>query len=280
MRSVARLRRPTSPSAAGGGFSLAGLYCSLILLFLYAPIIVIAVFSFEGSGRGTLPINSLSTRWYREVFASSALRDAFVASAVVALVSTVITVLIGTLAAFALWRRRSRLSPLIVVLAVAPVAMPPLVLGVSLLSFFDLIAMPLSLRTVIIGHALLSMPFVLLTVAARLSTFDASLLEAARDLGATPWQVLWRVTYPLVRVSLFGAALLALALSASEFVVTLFTIGGQDTVPVSVWGQMRRGVSPSVNAISTLLLLATLVVVVVTQRLTGAGLAPVGDTED
>ena len=145
-------------------------------------------------------------------------------------------------------------------------------LGIALLSMFKVLSIPLSLWTVIVGHLLITIPIVLLTLNARLSNFDPSLEEAARDLGATPLQVFSRVTFPLIRPSIVGACLLVLALSFDEFIVTFYTMGPQTTVPLVIWGQMRRGVSPEVNAISTVLLLVTLALILLTRRLGGATL--------
>jgi ABC-type spermidine/putrescine transport system permease subunit II len=176
-------------------------------------------------------------------------------------------VILGTLAALAFFRRRSRLNAPITVLAVLPIALPPLVLGIALLSLFKAMGITLSLTTVTIAHVLLTAALVLLVVNARLANFDRSIEDAARDLGATPVQTFRKVTFPLIRSSVFGAMLLVLAISLDEFIVTLFTIGPDNTVPVVIWGQMRRGISPTVNAISAILLTVTVAVVLLTRWL-------------
>ena len=247
-------------------------YCFLLLLFLFAPTITILIFSFDGSGRGSLPLGALSAKWYRESFGDSLVRDSFKYSAIVAGSAALIAIVLATLGALALYRHRSRLAAPIIVFVALPLALPPLVLGIALLSFFHVIGLQLSLMTVTIGHLLITMPIVLLTLNARLSNFDRSFEEAARDLGARPWQMFLKVTFPLIRPSVVGAGLLVLAFSLDEFIVTLYTIGPRNTVPLLIWGQMRIGVSPSVNAISTVLLLATLVLVVVMKRLGGMAL--------
>lgn len=258
--------------------SWSGVYCSLLLLFLFAPVFTIVLFSFDDSGRGSLPLGTLSFRWYESVFGSSQLATAFQHSLMVAATAGAISLALGTLAAFALWRRRSRLNPAVMGIAIAPIAMPPLVLGIALLTLYKAGGITLSLATVVIAHVLITVPFVLLTVSARLSNFDPAVEDAARDLGATPFGVFRKITFPLTRGSLFGAGLLAFALSLDEFIVTLLTIGSQDTLPVVIWGQMRRGISPNVNAISTLLLAATIVLVMVTRKVSGATLSPSGES--
>lgn len=253
------------------------IYCAVMLLFLFAPIATIVLFSFDDSGRGSLPLGSLSFKWYDNVLGDGQLVSAFKNSIGVAVVATSVSLALGTLASFALWRRRSRLNLPLTALAVAPVALPPLVLGIALLTLFKAAGVTLSLATVTVGHILITLPFVLLIVTARLSNFDPALEDAARDLGASASQVFRRVTFQLIRGSVIGAGLLAVALSLDEFIVTLLTIGTQDTLPVLVWGQMRRGVSPNVNAISTLLLAVTIALVWVTRRVSGLSLSPMAD---
>jgi spermidine/putrescine transport system permease protein len=141
----------------------------------------------------------------------------------------------------------------------APLILPGLFLGVALLSFFTEIGMQTSLTTVIIGHALVTLPFVVLIVNARLMNLDQSIAEAARDLGATPFQAYRKIIFPLVRPAIFGAILLAVAWSFDEFIITFFTIGGQSTLPILIWGLLRQGIDPSVNAIASIILGTTIV---------------------
>lgn len=249
------------------------IYCCALLAFLFAPTLAIVVFAFETSGKGTLPIDGFGLRWFRQVFSDPVTVRAFRASAIVAIVTASIAVVIGTLASYALFRRRSRWGQGLLAAATLPLAFPYLVIGISLLSMFHFLGVRLSLATVTVGHLLITLPAVIVTISARFSTFDPALEEAARDLGASAWRTFRSVTFPLIRPSVIGAGLLALALSLEEFIVTLFTIGGDSTVPIVIWAQMRRGVSPAVNAISTLLLVTTVVLVVATRKLTGATLA-------
>jgi spermidine/putrescine transport system permease protein len=253
---------------------LTNLYCWGILLFLFAPTLAIILFSFDASGTGIFPPHSFSFRWYREAVSDPVITSAFWNSVIVGVAAVVIAIVVGTLAAFAFHSRRTRASGVVMGLVVLPLALPPLVLGISLLSLFNALNIRLSLMTVTIGHLVLVIPVVLLTLVARLSNFDDSLIEAARDLGASPWTTFRRVTLPLIRPSMIGAALLVLAISLDEFIVSSFTIGTQNTVPIVIFGQMRRGVSPAVNAISVVLLTITLILVAVTRRVSGTTLSP------
>ncbi len=244
------------------------IYVWAVLVFLFAPVITVVAFSF--SQNGDLPLSHLTTRWYRDVFSSSLYGPAFVASAEVALAVCLVAVTIGVLAALAFHHFKSPIGTAMIGLSVLPIGLPPLVLGIALISMFQVTHITLSLSTVAVGHLLLTIPVVLLTLHAAFANFDDSVEEAARDLGASPIKTFWVVTFPIIRPSVIGAALLVLAVSLDEFIVTLFTIGAQSTVPITIWGEMRIGVSPSVNALSTLLLAGTVLLVILTMRLTGA----------
>ena len=244
------------------------IYVVALLAFLFAPVLTIVVFSFDKSGVGTFPLTGFTLDWYRELGGDDGIRSAALNSIIVAGACAFVTVLLGTAAAFALTRYRVRASGSFTALLALPIMLPGLLVGVALLSFFSWIHLPLSLLTVTIGHVLVTLPFVVLTMNARLTGFDRSVEEAARNLGATPWQTFRRITFPLIRASIMGSALLVAALSLDEFIVTFFTIGAENTLPTVIWGQMRRGVSPTVNAISTLMLLSTSLLMIVARRFT------------
>lgn len=256
-----------------GRLTLIG-YCWGVLVFLFAPTAAIILFSFDASGTGIFPPHHFTFHWYHVVFTDSVITAGFENSGIVAGAAVVIALVLGTLAAFGLHGRKSLFNSTLTVFVVLPLALPPLVLGIALLTLFDLLGVRLSLTTVTIGHVLIVVPIVLLTLNARLSNFDPSLIEAARDLGASPWTTFRRVTFPLIRPSMVGAALLVLALSLDEFIVTSFTIGTQNTAPIVIFGQMRHGLSPSVNAMSVVLLTITLLLVIVTRRISGTTLVP------
>ena len=151
--------------------------------------------------------------------------------------------------------------------ALLPAITPVLVVAVALAVFFDAIGVRMSLSTALVGHCLIALPFVVLTMRARLDAFDFSVLDAARDLGASPLRAFRDVTLPLIRPAILGAALISVALSLDEFVITSFTIGGDQTLPTLIWAKMRRGVDPSVNALATLILCGTLLAGMLSYRL-------------
>lgn len=242
------------------------LYSGLLIAFLFAPIVIIVIFSFDRVGVGTFPLSGFSTHWYRELASDPIFKAAAKNSAIVAVATAAISVVFGTLSAFALVRYRVRFAGAFTGLALLPIALPGLLLGVALLAFFSRLHVQLSLLTVIVGHVLLTLPFVVLVMISRLNGFDRSLEDAARDLGASPFETFRHVTFPLIRPSVIGSALLVAALSLDEFIVTFFTIGPENTLPIVIWGQMRQGVSPTVNAISTIMLFTTLVLVLVVRK--------------
>jgi spermidine/putrescine transport system permease protein len=239
-----------------------------LLAFLFAPVLTIVLFSFDTAGVGTFPLQGLTLDWYRELAGDSAILAAAVNSAIVALACALVTVLLGTTAAFALTRYLVRGAGGMTAALSLPVMLPGLLVGVALLSFFSFVGLRLSLLTVTIAHVLVTLPFVVLTMNARMAGFDQSVEEAARNLGATPLQTFRHVTFPIIRASVLGSALLVAALSLDEFIVTFFTIGADNTLPTVIWAQMRRGVSPTVNAISTIMLLATFLLMIVARRFT------------
>jgi len=227
----------------------------LVVAYLYAPIAVIVIFSFTTSPRLSMPIEGLTLAWYANAFANPLISTALRNSLILAIISAVLSGAMG--AAFAFWLvtlKRARVRATLLTASLMPAIVPLLVIGIALAVFFRGIGMQQGLLNAAIGHVLVSLPFVVLTMNARLETFDFSVLEAARDLGATPSRAFRDITFPLIRPSVIGAAMLAAALSLDEFVVTWFNVGNQQTVPVLVWGLMRRGVDPSINAIATVLL--------------------------
>ncbi len=230
-------------------------FVSLVVAYLYAPVAVIVIFSFSTSPRLSMPIDGLTLDWYSAAFSNPLISTALRNSLTLATISAILAGVAG--AAFAFWLvslKRPRLKATMLTASLMPAIVPLLVIGIALAVFFRVLGMHQGLFNAAIGHVLVSLPFVVLTMSARLETFDFSVLEAARDLGATPRRAFLDITLPLIRPSVIGAAMLAAALSLDEFVVSWFNIGNQQTVPVLVWGLVRRGIDPSINAIATVLL--------------------------
>lgn len=245
-----------------GVFTIAG------LVFLWAPLLLVFLFSLHSTGSLTFPFEGFSTRWYDEVFSSEEIRTAARNSLTVAISTAIVTLILGTLAAYGLTRTSSRLRGPLSLLFFLPITLPGLFIGISLLVVFTRVQFSLSLLTVTIAHLVYVFPFFFLVARAALERLDPALEETATDLGASRWTVFRRVTLPQVWPVLVGAASLAFALSFDEFVITFFVIGPDSTLPMYIWSSLRRTIDPSINAISSLLLAFTILLFVVTFLLT------------
>ena len=253
---------PGRRSPITGAFTIAG------LVFLWTPLLIVMLFSLHSTGSLTFPFEGFSTRWYDEVFSSDEIRAAARNSLIVASSTAIVTLLLGTLAAYGLTRSSSRLRGPLSVLFFLPITLPGLFIGVALLVAFSRVQFSLSLLTVTIAHLVYVFPFFFLVARAALERLDPALEETATDLGASRWTVFRRVTLPQVWPVLVGAACLAFALSFDEFVITFFVIGPDSTLPMYIWSSLRRTIDPSINAISSLLLAFTMLLFVVTFLLT------------
>jgi spermidine/putrescine transport system permease protein len=246
---------------------LLAVYTALVYLFLWGPIAVLAVFSFN-AGRQTAIWRGFTLDWYRRLLANDALQGSVRNSLTTAALTMVIATAIGTLAALALRRTSFPGRGATLALLFLPMVIPEVVLGAALLTFFGTIGLRLSLVTVIIAHVVFSVSYVALVVRARLAGLDPALEEAARDLGAGPVETFRRVTLPLITPGIAASALLVFTLSIDDYVVTSFVAGvGATTLPLHVYSMLRVGVTPEVNAVSTLLLAGTIVLIVAAQRL-------------
>jgi spermidine/putrescine transport system permease protein len=237
-------------------------FVSAVMLYLYLPVAVTVLFSFANSPRLSLPIEGLTLDWYRRALDNPLIVTALRNTAVLALISAAGGCLMGTAFAFGVLKlRKAAARRALMGLSLLPAIVPLLVIGIALAVFFRTLGSRPGLFNAAMGHVLVSLPFVVLTLNSRLETFDFSVLEAARDLGATPMRAFLDITFPLIRTSVIGAGLLAAALSLDEFVLTWFNVGTELTAPVLIWGLMRRGVDPSINALASMLLGALLVLI-------------------
>jgi spermidine/putrescine transport system permease protein len=237
-----------------------------VYLFLYIPLAVVVLFSFNDSKLNAEWVG-FTLDWYQKLFANAEMLTAARNSLFIAVVAAFAATVLGTMAGIAMHRYRSKVLPF---LTLTPVAMPEILLGVSLLIFFISVFgdESLSLLTVIIAHTTFCIGFVAIIVRARLSGMDESIFEAARDLGATPWQTFRLVTLPLIMPGVIAGALMAFTLSIDDFVITFFTAGaGVPTLPLTIYTMIKVAVTPEVNAVSTLLMLLTLTMIVVAGRL-------------
>jgi len=235
------------------------LWALVALGFLYLPVVLLVLFSFEDSKTIGFPITGLSLRWYLGLPEKTTLIGAVANSILVAAVVAVVATIVGTMAAFPLVRGGLRWPGGVRVLFTMPIMLPGLLIGVGLVTFvFGALKLrSLGLLPVVAGHLVLTMPFVVLIVAARLQGFDRRLEWAAEDLGAAPPTVIRRIVLPLIFPAILAAALLSVTLSIDEFVVTFFTIGSQVTLPIYIYTQIKFGVTPEINAVATLILLGT-----------------------
>ena len=243
------------------------LLAAAIFLFLYLPILILVIYSFnQNSVVGVW--TGFSTRWYAELLQDRALMNSFRVSLWVAFWSTAISTVLGTLAAMALERYRFRGKLTFDATMYLPIIIPDIVMALSALLFFVLVAVPLSRYTILVAHVAFNISFVAVVVRGRLAEMDRGLEEAAADLGANTWTTFRRVTLPLLMPAIVSAALLAFTLSLDDFVITFFVAGpGSTTLPVRVYSMIKFGVTPEVNAISTLMLLGSTVLVVVSLLL-------------
>ena len=241
---------------------------ALFVLFLISPLALVVIFSFTDRTLTNFPMNGVSLRWWLEMFQHRQFADALGNSLTIGLSVGIASAAIGTLAAIGLGQLPPRHSTLMMAALCLPLMLPPLVLAVSLLTFYVEIGLRPSLLTVILSHLLFTQPFVILVVHARLATFDYRVVESARDLGATPIKAFLTVTLPIIRPTIIGAALVAIALSFDDFIITFFTIGSGNTLPTLVWGMIRTGLTPMVNAIGTLIILITIGSILVALALT------------
>ena len=249
---------------AGLARALYGAWAVFIYVFLFAPIVLLVAFSFNANKYGTFPFTGWTTTWYSQVFSDYQIRDALTTTIQVALAVTLISTVVGTAAAFPLVRARLPFRSGVRIGLTLPIMIPGLLIGVSLLILFtSVFHFQLSPWTAVIGQAVYTTPFVLLLVAARLQGFDPALERAASDLGANTFNRLRRVVLPLIMPAIFAGALFAFTLSLDEFIITLFLIGGHNTLPIYIYTQVKFGITPEVNALATLLLAASLVLIAI-----------------
>jgi spermidine/putrescine transport system permease protein len=232
-------------------------YVVFVLIYTLIPIAVMVLYGFNQapSGRLTFAWNGFTLEWYRHVFDIPDLTEALVHSLEIATLSTLIATAIGTPAALALARYRFRARALGDLVILADIAAPSVVVGASLLGFFVYFGVPRGFTTILIAHVAFNIAFVVVVVQARVTDLDQALIDAAQDLGASPWVAFWKVTFPLIFPGILAAALLAFALSIDDFIITSFVAGQTLTFPLWVYGAVKVGIPPQVFVIGTLIFL-------------------------
>ena len=234
----------------------------IVFLFLYLPILVVVIFSFNRGDQITI-WEGFSMRWYTSLFKNSDVWRACKNSLMIAGTATILSTIIGTAAALAIEKHRFRFKIPISNTLYLPIIIPDIVLAIALLTFFSQLKIRLNLYTVIIAHVVFNIAYVTIIVRARLQGYDQTIEEAALDLGANHWQTFYRITLPIISPGVIGGALLAFTLSIDDFVITFFTAGiGYTTLSVYIYNSLKFGITPEINAISTMLLFNSIIFII------------------
>jgi spermidine/putrescine transport system permease protein len=257
----------TPPATNSRRLRWLSLHTALVFAFLYLPIAVLILYSFNGQGVGGFPPHHLTFDWYRMLFSDAAIWDSVLNSLQVAFAAMFISLAFGIPAALALDRAHFPGKALFRRLVLLPLILPGIITGLSLLMLFNLASKHLDLTTIILGHGTALISVATTEVFAGLQKLDRTQEEASLDLGANYWQTFWRVTVPNLKLPIIGAALLIFTLSMDEVAVSFFLIGRDNTLPLEIWGRLRRGITPEINAISTIIFVFSLATIVVWYRL-------------
>jgi spermidine/putrescine transport system permease protein len=243
------------------------LHATAVFGFLYLPIVVLIVYSFNGESVGGFPPSGWTLRWYRILFDDEALWSSVINSLLVAGAAVAISILFGLPAALALDRSSFPGKALFRRLVLLPLILPGIITGLSLLTVLATVGMKLSLFTIALGHGTALISVAVTEISAGLQKFDRAQEEASFDLGAGQWRTFWHITVPNLKLSIIAAVLLIFTLSMDEIAVTFFLIGRDNTLPLEIWSRLRRGITPEINAVSTLIFGLSLVTTVLWYRL-------------
>lgn len=244
---------------------LSGLYLGIIFFLMYLPVAVVILFSFNES---KLPVRftGFSLKWYQELFRDSAMLEALGNSLILGVLSCLVAAAIGTLGAVGLSRIHWKTKGAMEYLSILPLMIPEIILGMVLMAFFYLLNIPFGMLTLLLGHTVFCVPYILMEVKARLAGMDPSLEEAARDLGAGSFRAFRDITLPLIMPAVVSGSLLAFAMSMDDVVISIFVNGPRiSTLPVKVYTQLKTGVTPEINALCTLMLAATVLILLIYQ---------------
>jgi spermidine/putrescine transport system permease protein len=240
-------------------------YAAAIYVFIFLPVLVLMLFSLQGSQIPVPPFNGPSLRWYAQVLGDGGVIEALWNSVLVAALSSAVAVLLGFLAAYGFARFTFRGSAVLRGLLTAPLAVSYLIIGMGLLVTFNALAFPKSLLAVGVGHVVINLPLAFAIVYSQLGDHQINIERAARDLGASDWQVLWLITAPMLWPALFAAFFLSMTFSWDEFVIAFLLTRFEVTLPVEIWNMMRGGLSPGTNAIGSLVFLISVAFVLAVE---------------
>ncbi|MGI6667226.1 MAG: ABC transporter permease [Bacillota bacterium] len=242
-----------------------GVYLGIILALMYIPILLVIIYSFNES-RISSVWSGWSLRWYRELFRDRDIMEAMTNSLVLATVSSLSAAVIGTLAAVGMPKADLRSKGIIEYLSTLPIMIPEIILGMVFLVYFTLIKLPFGMVTLTVAHTSFCIPYVYMLVKARLVGIDKSYAEAAKDLGATEWNVFWDITLPLILPAITSGVLLAFAMSLDDVVISVFVTGvNTNTLPLKIYTQLKTGVTPKINALCTLMFGSTMLIVLLSS---------------
>ena len=257
----------TTPANSSQRAPFLAAYSLLVFAFLYLPIVVLILYSFNQGGVGGFPPKQFTLHWYQQLFADGSIWDSVLNSLLVALGAVALSLTLGLLAALALDRASFPGKSLFRRLVLLPLVLPGIITGLSLLMFVDRLGIRLSLLSVFLGHGTALISVATTELFAGLQKMDRAQEEASLDLGATPWQTFWRITLPNLKLSLIASALLIFTLSMDEIAVTFFLLGRENTLPLEIWARLRRGITPEINAISTLIFFASVILILIWYRI-------------
>lgn len=243
------------------------IYAAIIYSFLYIPIIVLVIYSFNDSKLNAV-WKGFTFDWYAKLWKNTSILEATKISLTVGLLSTIISTMLGTLVAVGMHRYRFRGKGILDAMLYVPLVMSEIVMGIALLAFFTMIEIPLGMGTLLIAHITFSIPFVVVVINARLKGFDPSIEEASKDLGANEWQTFRLITIPILAPAIAASAMLAFTISIDDVIVSFFVAGpASTTLPLQIFSMVKHGVTPEINALSTLMLAVTLTFVIIAQSL-------------
>jgi len=247
---------------------LPNLYLCLVFLFLYAPIAVLVLFSFNASSRATGTWTGFTLAWYGELFEDQQIRSALGYTLAVALISTAVSVVVGTLSAIGIYKLKKKSQAYVLNVNYLPIISPEIVTAIGLMILFQSIRLHFGFLTMLLAHIMFSIPYVILQVLPRLYVMNPNMAEAAMDLGATSWQAIRLVVIPEIRPGIFSGALMAFTMSLDDFVISLFNTGnGVTNLSIEVYAMARRGIRPTVNALATLMVVVVFITVLVANQI-------------
>ena len=245
--------------------NLKGVYLSLMLIFLYAPIVVMIVYSFNAS-KTRARWGGFSLRWYEELFRSRQIMDALSTTVSIAVFAALVATVLGTLAAIGIHAMKSKPAKVLINISYLPMTMPDIVTGVSLMLLFVFSRFPLGYWSMLMAHITFDTPYVLFSVLPKLKQMNVNLYEAALDLGCTPMQAVRKVILPQIMPGVFTGALLAFTMSLDDFVISYFTTATESNLSILVYSMARRGIKPTINALSALMFVVVLVLLLLINR--------------